>query len=174
MRIVLILTGLLFVSLLGYLVLAWMQPSLDQIHADILENYPGLDHISAEELARLDPKEVVLIDVRETSEYMVSRLDQAIQVDPDTENSAFEHRFKSLLHDKTIVFYCSVGRRSSDFMARVQPELERLGVYDSYNLAGGIFEWVNSDLDLEGNKVHPYNAYWGKLISDPSKIAYER
>jgi hypothetical protein len=70
-----------------------------------------------------------------------------------------------LSQDSLIVVYCSVGYRSS-VLAR---KLQDMGVTRVYNLEGSIFKWANEERPLVRNgdtvqKVHPYDAYWGKLL----------
>jgi len=174
MKIFLLLVGFLGLSAIIVYVATQMQPSLQEIHEQIVENYPNVEHINATDLKRLNSEDLVFIDVREPSEYAVSRLNEsALRVDPNMQSNLFKDEFEKLLSGKTVIFYCSVGRRSSDFIARVQTELAQMSINQSYNLEGGLFGWANSDLGFEGNSVHPYNAYWGRLIDDSSIIAYE-
>ena len=174
MKIFLLLGGFFGLSALVVYVATKMQPSLQEIHEKIVENYPNVEHINATDLKRLNSEDLVFIDVRELSEYAVRRLQaSALRVDPNMQPNVFKDKFEKFVSGKTVIFYCSVGRRSSDFIARVQTELTQMSINQSYNLEGGLFAWANSDLSFEGSTVHPYNAYWGRLLDDPSIIAYE-
>ncbi len=112
-------------------------------------------------------KRIVLFDVRQTEEFETSHLEGAIAVDPDVEVGAFLAQHGSLLKDRTAVFYCSVGYRSSILVEKL---VEETG--DStrlVNLRGGIFRWYNEGRavrDSAGarNSVHPYNEHWGRLL----------
>ena len=150
-----------------------LNPSLERIHSRIVSEHQNIAHLTAEEFEDLDSDDIVLFDVRETDEYEVSRIDGAIQVQANIDVDEFSEDYGDLLKGKTVVFYCSVGRRSSDLLARLDPLLKSSGVQTSANLKGGIFNWVNQNKKLDGNKVHPYNAYWGRLIEDSSNIAYK-
>ncbi len=121
---------------------------------------------------RIDPKQVadwlndskrpqpVLLDVRTRSEYEVSHIHGAQRVDPDASAGAI-----SIPRDKPIVTYCSVGYRSGAFAKKLQDA----GYKNVQNMSGSIFEWANEGHPIERNgqradKVHPYNAKWGKLL----------
>ncbi len=148
------------------------QPSLDRIHQHIAAEHQQLNHITADQLLALKAEETVVFDVRESEEFAVSHINGAIQIPPDVDAAEFTEDYADLLNGKTAVFYCSVGRRSSDLLARLESSLRNAGAKSSANLEGGIFNWVNQEKPLSGNKVHPYNAYWGRLINDSSNISY--
>jgi len=148
------------------------QPSLETIHKSIQRDHQEMIHISADEFAELDQAEVVVFDVREEAEFEVSHIEGAIQIPPDVDVEEFIEDFGEMLDGKQAIFYCSVGRRSSDTLARLTPALEEIGVNSTANLEGGIFNWANQDNSLIGDKVHPYNQYWGRLLADQSKVSY--
>ncbi len=148
------------------------QPSLDRLHAGIEKEHDEVLHISANDYQALDPQNVVVFDVREEAEYEVSHLAGAIQISPGIDALEFAEDFSELLAGKTAVFYCSVGRRSSDTLARLSPVLRSASVKSAANLKGGIFNWANQNKELVGDHVHPYNQYWGRLIEDQSKVSY--
>ncbi|GBE42566.1 putative adenylyltransferase/sulfurtransferase MoeZ [bacterium BMS3Bbin10] len=145
--------------------------TLDAIRAKVRQDYPGVQQLStkalAERIARGAP--VVLLDVREKQEFAVSRIRGAQRVDPGIWRSTFMNRFGDKLRGKTVVFYCSVGVRSSRLAASVQAALKERGVGEVYNLDGGVFAWHNEMRPLENGQgatdfVHPYDKYWGKLV----------
>jgi len=110
---------------------------------------------------------LVMFDVRKAEEFEVSHLEGAVRVDPDIDAEAFLKEHEGKLKGRTAVFYCSVGYRSSILVERI---VEATG--DStrlVNLRGGLFQWYNDGLavyDSTGvtEKVHPFSAYWGKLL----------
>lgn len=145
--------------------------TLDTIRAKVRQDYPGVQQLStkalAERMARGAP--VVLLDVREKQEFAVSRIKGAQRVDPGIWRSTFMNRFGDKLRGKTVVFYCSVGVRSSRLAASVQAALKERGVGEVYNLDGGVFAWHNEKRPLENGRgptdfVHPFDKYWGKLV----------
>ena len=76
------------------------------------------------------------------------------------------------LKGKTVVFYCSVGVRSSALAESVKADLLAAGTKEVVNLEGGIFGWHNQSRPLVDKSgpttfVHPYNAYWGRLLTRP-------
>ncbi len=150
-----------------------LNPSLERIHTHIVSEHQNISHLSAEEFEDIDSDNIVLFDVREPDEYEVSHIGGAIQIQPNIDVDEFDEDYGELLDGKTVVFYCSVGRRSSDLLARLDPLLKSSGAQASANLKGGIFNWVNQNKKLVGDKVHPYNAYWGRLVEDSSNIAYK-
>jgi len=142
--------------LAGAFFLLW-SPSLEKIHRAIEGSYPDVQHISASEFLLLDPAQKVVFDVREKVEYQVSHIQDAIQCD--------------VLEGKRVVFYCSVGYRSSEMVSRLNEVTEDLGARSSLNLIGGVFNWVNQGHPLSSSKVHPYNEYWGRFIDDTQKLS---
>lgn len=117
-------------------------------------------------VADMQLEQFYFVDCREQSEYEVSHLPNAIFVGPNPSAQTLE----SLPRDKPLVFYCSVGIRSE----KVTLGASRLHAV-SYNLVGGIFEWVNQGKSLEDssgqvtNKVHPYNSVWGVWLKAGTK-----
>lgn len=151
---------------------------LSKIHKDIEGDYAKVDHIEPEAFTKLPPKNVVIFDVREPEEFAVSHLPGAIQVDPGLSEAKFQELYGAMLEDKIAVFYCSVGRRSSYLAERVSGTVEAQTSRAPVNIAGGLFQWRNEDRSLIGpdgestDAIHPYNAYWGRLVKDQSAIQY--
>lgn len=147
-----------------------LQPSLKTIHQEIIINYQGVVHLNAQEFTQLDQSQTIVFDVREEGEFKVSHLANAVWVPPDLDAEEFIEDYGDLIDGKQAVFYCSVGRRSSEFVQRVQAQAADLKLS---NLEGGLFSWVNQEREFVGDGVHPYNAYWGRLIKDKNKIKYQ-
>ena len=113
--------------------------------------------------------DVLLLDVRESEEYAVSRIPGAVRVDPGIWSWSFLRKHAEAARGKTVVFYCSVGVRSSRLAASVQKALKESGAKAVYNLDGGIFAWHNQARSLANAKgvtpyVHPFDSHWGKLV----------
>ncbi len=108
----------------------------------------------------------ILLDARETKEYNVSHLKNAICVGYDYFD--IQKTIEKLPKDKStkIVVYCSLGIRSEI----VAHKLIKEGYTNVYNLYGGILEWKNNNfqvVDTLGNeteKVHTFNKDWSKWL----------
>ncbi len=134
----------------------------DRINSSIAENYPEVAHLSTDDLSALisEGRPLLLVDVRESEEYLISHIPGAVHVD-----SFNDQKRNDANADTMIVGYCSVGLRSAKFIN----ELRKAGFIKVYNLRGSIFEWANRGMDLVGSKgstlmVHPYNTRWGRLL----------
>ena len=161
------------VIVLGTSAAIFLQPSLETIHQEIEKDYLSINHIDATQLKAFDPEQIVLLDVREDEEFDVSHIQNAISIAPNASPEEFERELKSYVKGKHVVFYCSVGRRSSALLDKMQSTLASMGAASGANLEGGIFSWVNDGHSVEGEKVHPYNQYWGRLIENKALISYE-
>ncbi len=153
---------------------------LKSVHEWIEEAYPSVDHIdSTEYLQKLEPADdVIVFDVREPAEYEVSHLEDAIQVDPEISRQDFIEQFGEIVKDKQVVFYCSVGRRSSLLADRVSDSLIDQGTADIFNLKHGIFGWHDEQNPLVNrNKktdyVHPFSWRWKRYLKRKEFARYE-
>ncbi len=115
--------------------------------------------------------EVILLDARESKEYEVSHLKNAIFVGYEQFN--IRKTIKKLPNkDAKIVVYCSLGVRSED----IAEQLKSKGYLKVYNLYGGIFEWKNDGNSVfekggvETNKVHAYSKEWGAWLLKGEKV----
>jgi len=157
------------------------QYKLEKIHQRIEHNFPDVEHIDAagyRQVVAEEDNSVVVFDVREQSEFDVSHLDGAIRVDPGISQQKFNQLYGDSVLGKTVVFYCSVGRRSSLLADRVSEELSARGTKDIYNLRYGIFGWHNGygelvDRDSNTDYVHPYNWRWGRLLERRDLLRYD-
>ncbi len=163
----------LALSALGRPVLA--EPfTLAAVEAKVARDYADVRHMPTEALARLlesdKAGEVLLLDVREPAEYAVSHLPGAVRVDPGIWRWTFMRRFAEKAKGKIVVFYCSVGVRSSKLASAFGKALRQAGARALYNLRGGIFAWHNEGRRLvdargETDFVHPYDSHWGRLLT---------
>lgn len=145
--------------------------TLGTVREKVKRDYGQVTHMPIDSLVqRLAKREdVVLFDVREDDEFAVSRIAGALRVDPGIWRSTFMRRFSDSVRGKTVVFYCSVGVRSSKLAEAVQKQLKAQGALAVYNLDGGVFAWHNQSRPLvngtgETPFVHPYDSHWGKLL----------
>jgi MoaE-MoaD fusion protein len=102
----------------------------------------ALDAVAAAPL--LDDPAVVVLDIRTDAELAQARLPRAVQLDyyaPD-----FAHRLAALDRDTTYLLYCRSGQRSGE----ARGMMARLGFRDVVDLRGGIVQWSNAGLPLEG------------------------
>jgi rhodanese-related sulfurtransferase len=143
------------------------QKKLDKLLNKFNKN--NVPYISVDSLATTN---AILLDARETKEYKVSHLKNAICVGYDYFDVT--KTLEKLPKDKNakIVVYCSLGIRSEI----VADKLIKEGYTNVYNLYGGIFEWKNNNfqvIDTLGNKtekVHTFNKDWSKWLTKGKKI----
>lgn len=178
---------LIFLLLLGVAVSSCAQAApeerLARIEADIERDFPGVGQVPPGELASRLAHQVqgqgdtltegmVLFDVREPEEFAVGHLPGAIRMDPGARAedvlSALKPGGKGTCPQ--VVFYCSVGVRSSVLAERARSALKNAGCPEPENLRGGIFAWHNQQRMLENAGgptafVHPYDQHWGRLLT---------
>ena len=131
---------------------------------------PNISHVElAEKLKSKAGAHILLFDTRLREEYDTSHIAGAIYVDPAMTREDFIKRYGEKIKDKELIFYCSVGDRSSNFLERVRkPALEK-GAESLSNLRGGIFRWYNEGHPVinkqgETDDIHPFDEEWGRLI----------
>jgi rhodanese-related sulfurtransferase len=163
------------------LALADAQADLAAVEAKVAAEFPTLNHMSPDALAAMvsDGKPVIIFDVREEAEFAVSHLNGAQRIAPNADPAAFAASVAEAAKGKAVIFYCSVGMRSSRLASKAASLLLSQGAASVNNLRGGIFRWSNEGRALEkgaaasgkasnsGVTVHPYNASWGRLIAEP-------
>ncbi len=104
----------------------------------------------------------LLVDVRTEDEFAVSHLSGARRLDPSAASLPPGWTASKAV---PIVFYCSVGYRSSQMVERLNAK----GWTNAVNLEGSIFEWANEGRPIVAggrpvHAVHPYNTTFGKLL----------
>jgi len=139
--------------------------NLDAVQANIETDFKTVAQLTAKEVLALDPKQTLILDIREPEEYAVSRLPKSALIQIGD------------VRDKDIIVYCSVGVRSSIFAKRAQNELREMGATSVSNLKHGIFGWHNEQRDLvdatgETDAVHPYNENWGRYVKRREMARY--
>ncbi|MFT5258541.1 MAG: rhodanese-related sulfurtransferase [Saprospiraceae bacterium] len=151
---------------------------LDKVHLEIISDYSNVAHVTTLPTPQSSVSKTVLIDVREPNEFAVSHIEGAVRVSPDISPDKFLTRFGDDAEDKTYIFYCSVGRRSSELINLVQAGLYSEGAASISNLEGGVFKWHNDKKALinqggETELVHPYNFWWKRLLNRPKETSYK-
>ena len=127
---------------------------LERMVEEVGEDYPDVATISAVALRDALPEgDFVLVDVRTDAERRVSTLPGAIT------SEEFEARLQELA-GRTAVAYCTIGRRSSDYVRR----MGRRGV-DMLNLEGSVLAWTHADGQLVNDgvptrRLHVYGRRW--------------
>lgn len=132
-----------------------------------------VDEVSARELDSVltsaDSSSCLLFDVREAAEFGRSHIRDAHLVAPAMAAEAFMAKFGEQIEGKRLVFYCSVGYRSSVMAARVRDRSLASGARSVANLRGGIFRWYNEGRAVHDSvdttdAIHPYDRIWGVLV----------
>lgn len=148
--------------------------TLAAFETSLAEDYPDLRHLSPEQLSLDSDQPKILLDVREPEEFAISHLAGAIQVDPDASSAEVRRligtRTTARSENVPVVFYCSVGYRSSKLAERVRKDLKADGISTIANLRGGIFAWANRGLPVVNDKgptraVHPYDDCRAPLLN---------
>jgi rhodanese-related sulfurtransferase len=137
------------------------------LQLSLRSRFPNMQWITTRELGdwlqdrqRRPP---VLLDVRTEAEWNVSHLPGARRVQP---GARVDSAAANISKDAPIVTYCAVGYRSGDLAVH----LHDAGFTSVRNLDGGIIEWANEHRPLvhdgqPASQVHPYNEFWGRLLS---------
>ena len=151
--------------------------TLQSVQAEVSQKFKNVQHLTPQDFSKFRSEDTIIFDVREKKEFAVSHLKQAIRVDPDISTKAFLKTYAKQMTGKNIVFYCTVGVRSSILAEQVKSAISAKSKEKIYNLSGGIFRWHNEKRRLYNQKkstdhVHPYNRSWGKLLSNQSLIRY--
>ena len=127
--------------------------ALALVESQIRRVFPDVSHLPPEMAAGRSAgatDRVVLLDVREASEYAVSRIPGAIWIDPASRGAAHVAALAGGLDDAIVVAYCSIGLRSSRLLVRIGQGLKEKGARELHNLEGGIFRWRNEGRPLVG------------------------
>ena len=153
--------------------LLYAQLSLSNIEAKIARDHP-VDHRPVDEVKDLvsgkDSSNYLIFDTRPLKEFRVGHINKAIQVDPDINSDDFLSQYGEDLAGKHILFYCSVGKRSSILLERVEEAALKSGALSLANIRGGIFRWYNEGFAVvnsggETDEIHPYDRFWGRLVN---------
>ncbi len=146
------------------------QKSLDKLLKTY--NSQSIPYISVEELRMLQMNDtVVILDTRETNEFLVSHIASSINVGFN-DFSSEEEQLQQLGKSAPIIVYCSVGIRSE----QIGEKLKKAGFTNVRNLYGGIFEWKNKNYSVidstgvETENVHTFSKMWSKYLQAGNPI----
>jgi rhodanese-related sulfurtransferase len=174
--------GLAVIAAFGaFVAMRWLTPPVDlaAIEQDVVRRWPRIEQMRRPQLGLIieaGADGLVLFDVREADEHTVSQLPGAIRIDPAMTATEFMSAHGSTVKGKGVVFYCSVGVRSSILAARVKEDLERAGAAKVLNLTGGIFGWHNDSRPLVNSRgatsqVHGFDARWRRLVTRQGQVS---
>ncbi len=138
--------------------LVWAQET-ESLEEFCTKNIKGtVPLISAEELlAEMDGgSKIVLMDVREKSEFNISHLPNA-QIGLVAKGNLRSKILKEIPKDSEIRLYASVGLRSE----MIGEQLLEAGYPNVKNLYGGIFTWANQGHPLVDKEEKPTNFLHG-------------
>ncbi len=107
----------------------------------------SLDISVQESKAMLDRGEALLLDVRETWEWITVRIPGATLI-PMAE---VPQRMHELDRERPIIVQCASGQRS----ATVAKALREAGHARAFNMAGGIVAWMNEQFPIEAGPTQP-------------------
>ena len=127
---------------------------VESMSDEVEERFPDVESVTVEEVGRLlESGSVVLVDAREADERAVSWIPGAITAEQ------FE-RAPDRYADRTVVAYCTIGHRSSEYAQRQAAEGYRV-----LNLRGSLLSWTHAGGPLVGpggptNRLHVYGQTW--------------
>jgi rhodanese-related sulfurtransferase len=128
---------------------------VESMYQDYRSDFNSAAEVSPDSLvAWLSSGDVVLVDVRKSSEREVAQIPGSITRD-EFEAGNFT--------DRRVVSYCTIGYRSGKYTEK----LSKRGV-DAYNLTAGILGWVHDFRPVERDgsqvrQVHVYGRQWSLL-----------
>ena len=131
-----------------------------------------IDAVLPERLAQwmAGDTKLLLLDARAPSEYVVSHLPQAVQINYKARADEVSELFRGQIEGAVVVAYCSIGHRSEAFIAGQRDFLTQLGAAEIFNLGGGMLRWVQEHRPLltAGNlvttAVHTFSEELGALL----------
>lgn len=120
---------------------------------------------------QLNNAKYIYLDARETKEFKVSHLPNAVYVGFNTYTNK---KITTLIKDKNtpIVVYCSIGVRSE----KIAEKIKKMGYKNVFNLYGGIFEYKNQGNKVycgpkkETDSVHAYSKEWSAYLTKGIKV----
>jgi rhodanese-related sulfurtransferase len=143
--------------------------SLEDVEREVIRRYPVPDIVPATLAAMLSQGDVTLFDVRTLEEFEAGHLPGAIRIEPGSSAADILAAHRDRLDSGPVVFYCSVGVRSSQIMLATLRQIEPYSRAGAYNLRGGVFRWTAEGRTLvkgtAQGEAHPFNESWGQLLA---------
>lgn len=157
------------------------QTCLSELERKVETDHAGVRSLLPQQFSDMlrQGEDVIILDVRDKSEFNVSRIPGAVHVEPGISTREFRTRFRDVLAGKTVLLYCSVGVRSSRLAQRIEAVAREAGAKGAYNLRGGVFAWHNYGKQLAEDRggtdlVHPYGTSWSRYLDFPELATYGR
>jgi rhodanese-related sulfurtransferase len=121
---------------------------------------------------------VLIFDTRSKTEYEVSHLEGAIWLAPETDVDSFIASIGPRARDAYVVFYCTMGLRSTEYALKAMDALARAGARKTVVLRNGILGWANANLklvDAHGatRLVHTFNPEAAARLTEPALARFE-
>jgi len=143
--------------------------TLEDVEREVIRRYPVPDIVPATLAAMLTRGEVTLFDVRTLEEFEAGHLPGAIRIEPGSSAADILAAHRDRLDNGPVVFYCSVGVRSSQIMSATLRQIAPYSRAGTYNLRGGVFRWTAEGRTLvkgaAQGEAHPFNESWGQLLA---------
>ncbi len=137
----------------------------------VIERTHRVEHLATDQLAAMlaGSEPPLLFDIRTADEYEKSRIATAVRLDPGTGGADFVALYGTLIMGRDLVFYCSVGQRSSELLERLESACGHSKAKSFRNLRGGIFRWYNEGkpvVDASGmtDNIDGYDPIWGMMV----------
>lgn len=127
---------------------------VEEMVAEVERRFPEVEAVSVEEVGRLlETGSIVLVDARALREREISWIPGSITSEEFEEDPG---RYA----DRTVVAYCTIGHRSSEYAKRQNEQGRRV-----LNLRGSLLSWTHAGAPLVGpdgptNRLHVYGATW--------------
>jgi len=155
------------------------QQCLNEFEKQVEKDYTAVGSLlphQANDLLKVGA-DVLLLDVRDASEFEISHLPGAVWVDPEISIEKFMDRFGGQIAGKQVLLYCSVGVRSSRLGERIRVAAAERGATGVQSIRGGIFAGHNDGKRLEKAKgqtelVHPYSTRWSRYLDFPNYSSF--
>jgi phage shock protein E len=103
-------------------------------------------NLAANEFAqKIVESDVIVLDVRTAAEFNESHLSNSVNI--DVLGDYFSADVSALDKTKSYAIYCRSGKRSVD----ASEAMDQMGFSATFNLNGGIIEWIDSGRDIVSN-----------------------
>jgi rhodanese-related sulfurtransferase len=103
-------------------------------------------NLAANEFAqKIVESDVIVLDVRTAAEFNESHLSNSVNI--DVLGDYFSADVAALDKTKSYAIYCRSGKRSVD----ASEAMDQMGFSATFNLNGGIIEWIDSGRDIVNN-----------------------